>query len=637
MSTSFLVVCVLGLLATVVVASAQRIALGADWRDLVADQFRELISLRAMLWMGLGLAWAANALTLATVVIKGLGLFSSDSRGGTAGAFFLGAILAWPAWKSRKWLHLKLHKAPLIPPPAVNFASGVTNSGIAPDEMLRLGAERFPNHISPQRQEDRWIRWCLLLGCTIVALLLFGSVDSARSAARFTAVRTPGEIRQIIGMVLAYPSAVALLILLVSNRDYTLVPFRISLVVQAGLSLLVLVGAAMVAVPPGSVHRIGMVVFAFMAWRSAADLLVERRYGKMKRTLDPIVSDIRQQLPAFDGYTEEPSFCQPALNSVTLESRLAQGCRNVEEKGPLVTRHFARFFTIADVATRDCMMAQLRFLTVRRYVTLSSGVGTYASLRHPKVPVWNESLFPVSPPEGYVNCTDPLLLGSEWQAVLTCGRCGGTGQILENYQEYSTEYYTDSDGRSQTRTVSVTKQRWVVCPCCGGSGRLLHSQILHTQWQRMQPTLTTPEMMLSELVEDAEEVTFLELPVKENRQLLPSEVQFHVDQEGSARSLARAAQALAQKHFEHAAAIEHLHDGIVYRADFRVCGFKSIRMRFQNLAGREGWFFGNRPEFYFPRLPVSWEAVATAIFLPPVALSLATMVLGIAGKIFGDR
>ena len=637
MNVSFLVVCIVGMLATVAVSATRRMTLGAEWRELVADQFRELISLRAMLWMALGLAWAANGITLATVVIKGLGMFSSEARGGTAAAFFLGALLAWPAWESRKWLQELINKAPLTSPPAVNFANGVTHSALAPEHMLRLGAERFPNHICPQRQRDRWIRFGVFLGCCIGDLVLLSSVEGARSSARFTAEPMHGEMRGFIGMVLAYPSAVALVVLLLSNRDYTLVPFRLALLVQAGLGLLVFVGSAMVVSQPGSMHRIGMVVFGFMAWRLAADLLREWRYGKMKRTLDPIVSDIRQQLPGFDSYTADPSFCQPALNSATLESRLAQGCRNVEEKGLLVTRHFARFFTIVDVATRDCMMAQLRFLTVRRYVTLTSGVGTYACLRHPKVPVWNESLFPVSPPEGYMNYTDPLLLGSEWQVVLTCGRCFGTGQVRETYQEYYTEYYTDSEGRSQTRTVSVTKERWVVCPCCGGSGRLLHSQILHTQWQRLQPTLATPEMMLSELVEDAEEVTFLELPVKENRRLLAPEVQFHVGQGPSTQALAWAAQALAQKHFEHAAAIEQLHDAIVYRADFRVCGFKSVRLSFQNLSGREGWFFGNRPEFYFPRLPVSWEAMATAIFLPPVALALAAMMFGIVGRILGGK
>ena len=285
-------------------------------------------------------------------------------------------------------------------------------------------------------------------------------------------------------------------------------------------------------------------------------------------------------------------------------------------------RHFARFLDVVDIRTHDCVMAQLRFLTVRRYVTLTGGVGTYGPLRYPQVPVWDENLFPVRPPAGFVNWIDPLLLGSEWDVVVLCGRCGGSGQVRETYQEARTEYYTDSQGRSQMRTVYDTKERWVTCPSCGGSGRLLHRQVLNTQWQRLQPTVTEPEMMLAELVEDAEEVTFVHLPMKEDRRLLSVAVKVAVQPCPAANQLAQAARVLAARHSGHAAAVEQLHDGLVYRADFRVCGFRTVRMAFRNLAGRVGWFFGKRPEFYFPRLPLSWSAVATGVFLPPLAIAL---------------
>src|SRR5690606_34826042 len=108
-----------------------------------------------------------------------------------------------------------------------------------------------------------------------------------------------------------------------------------------------------------------------------------------------------------------------------------------------------------------------------------------------------------------------------------------------------------------------TKERWVTCPSCGGSGRLLHHQVLNTRWQRLQPTLTAPEMMLAELVEDAEEVTFVHLPVKEDRRRLSAPVKVTLPSCPAATRLARAGLALATRHPGHAAAVGELHDGVV--------------------------------------------------------------------------
>jgi len=42
-----------------------------------------------------------------------------------------------------------------------------------------------------------------------------------------------------------------------------------------------------------------------------------------------------------------------------------------------------------------------------------------------------------------------------------------------------------------------------------------------------------------------------------------------------------------------------------------------LRIEYQRLPGEVGWFFGRRPEFYFPTLPLSWSAVGTALFVMP--------------------
>ena len=72
----------------------------------------------------------------------------------------------------------------------------------------------------------------------------------------------------------------------------------------------------------------------------------------------------------------------------------------------------------------------------------------------------------------------PRCGGSGW---VTCSSCGGSGR--ESYTE--TEYYTDSDGKQQSR--SVTKER--TCSRCGGSGRETCSRCAGTGWITQYPVL----------------------------------------------------------------------------------------------------------------------------------------------------
>ncbi|MND05529.1 hypothetical protein D3C83_263740 [compost metagenome] len=65
-----------------------------------------------------------------------------------------------------------------------------------------------------------------------------------------------------------------------------------------------------------------------------------------------------------------------------------------------------------------------------------------------------------------------------------------------------------------------------------------------------------------------------------------------------------------------------------------MCGYRTICIRFEKLWGRVGWFFGRRPEFYFPRLPISWSALATCVFLPPLAAALGLGLLAVLVRVF---
>jgi hypothetical protein len=626
MFVTLLVVCAVGLVVTSAVNLIQRLGRGASLSELVAGRFHEVVSARALLWVAYALAWAINILVFVVLVVKGISLFGSGRSPGAFALVAASGLLAWPAYKVRRLLADKVIYGGSPVAPAVDIGSVNVEQGVEPHEFLRLGSERFPNHIDPRGRTDTGLRWGLLLGGIGTALLL--SVVAANLPAGATRpVVGDSAILASLGILWTYVAGSLLLMLLANNRDYTLVPFRVALLLEVVLGSMASVGTLMMGASGQQFLVASVAVFAAVGVRAGADLRVTWAYNRMKRTLDPIAEDIREELSSLDAIPADPNYRLPPLRPDALADRLAQGCRNVEEKGVFVARHFARFLDVVDVRTQDCAMAQLRFLTVRRYVTKTEGEGTYESTRYPPaVPVWNEGLFPLCPPDGFVSWLDPLLLGSEWDEIVVCPPCGGTGQVTETYQEprKRIDSYTDHNG--QTRTTETieydTKTRKVTCSTCGGCGRLLHHQILNTQWQRLQPTVTEPEMMLAELVEDAEETTYLHLPLVEGRRLLSEGIRVKAPSSPAGARLVRAARALAAKHQAHAAAVARLHDARIYRSDFRVCGFRTVRMEFGNLAGRVGWFFGRRPEFYFPRLPLSWAAVATGVFLAPLAAAL---------------
>src|SRR5207253_2245682 len=91
----------------------------------------------------------------------------------------------------------------------------------------------------------------------------------------------------------------------------------------------------------------------------------------------------------------------------------------------------------------------------------------------PEVPWWDLKLFPLHAPAGFVNHIDPLGLGEEYNVVVCCGGCGGSGQVTRTVTEYRTEYYTDSNGQSASRQVAESRQVQETCSMCTGSGRLL--------------------------------------------------------------------------------------------------------------------------------------------------------------------
>ena len=77
-----------------------------------------------------------------------------------------------------------------------------------------------------------------------------------------------------------------------------------------------------------------------------------------------------------------------------------------------------------------------------------------------------------------------------------------------------------------------------------------------------------------------------------------------------------------------------MQNGSLYLADFQIASFRTIMIEFVNLGGRIGWFFGRRPEFYFPRLPLCYTTILTLAVLPPLWLTLFLLLLVFSNKIF---
>jgi hypothetical protein len=284
---------------------------------------------------------------------------------------------------------------------------------------------------------------------------------------------------------------------------------------------------------------------------------------------------------------------------------------------------------VVEVEHQSFTVAMLRYLTVNRGVSLSGGVGTSEACRYPQVPVWNLQLFPLLPPahrgdDGFRDMDDSLPLGHEWDVVQICSRCGGSGWIWETVTDY--EYITDSGGQSQYRSASrqVAKTRQVqrTCPNCGGGGRTRHQQILNTWWRYLIPRITHPEIPIPELVENAEEERYFYLPLTVEFESVPFNQRGYSVDDALVHQMIDTGRELAALHDQHAQSVLSLKGGRLYKADFQVCGFRTIHFLVENLGGRGGWFFGKRPEFYFPRLPLCYPTICTFLFLLPIAIAL---------------
>ena len=623
LSSDFVTQFAVAFLATLLLTLMSRTIAGASPCFLIRSRFHEIPPVRALLHLGF---WTLRGLGVwggILMVQQGSRAWNTWDSGNREHAIIAGVALPSTIliWKLGSWFQSQvLSKTNLCLPQVRVRVSGIRR-GIEREVLDNLGLERFPNEYGAGWKQGLWTRaflaiifWCFAAGMA----LGFLQPDDNRVAEQITRITT--EILQQIPHYppaqLLFPGAcclIPLLCLLFTNRDYLMASFPSVLLLNA----LLLIGCGgqilLVHTDPQHVNGWLALLFALHGWRYSSDINRAWRYFRMKQIYKPMVERIRGH---FFWINEMPERADCALEPLTerlLQRRIAQGASNLEEYGVLTTRNYGRFLRVSEVNHQPFAAAMLRFMTVRRFVGTSSGTGTFRMLQHPVVPRWNETLFPLKPPSGYVNWTDPLWLNSSWDIVSLCGNCGGRGSV----ERTESESYTDSSGKSQTRT--VTKRE--TCNSCGGSGRLQYTQILNTQWQRLMPTLSSPEVPLPELLDDAEERVYYSLPLIEDRKRMPRigvngglDVDYFQDVHAEALSL-------TEEIGEETDQVMKLHGGeYLYRADFQITGFHVMTIRFPRLLFQRGWFFGARPEFHFPRVPLSLSMLATLTFFPPLAL-----------------
>lgn len=613
----------LAFLVTLLLTLLVRTLLGASPFYLIRSRFHEIPPVRALLhlvfWTLRGFGVLLGIATLQQAARAWERWHSGNRENAVlAAAAFLAAVVVGALCSAFQSFAINTLS---LPRPKVRIRVTGIQTGISRRLLERLGLERFPNEYGVAWKTGLAVRVLLALGFWTTAAGM--GLGWLRPDDTPLADRILLEVATLISHAPHFPRALLLfpaacvvtplLSLLWTNRDYLMVTFPCALVLDAVLTSGCLLLLLMANPEPQQAAGCLTVLAGLHGWRYASDVNRARGYFRMKRVYKPIVERIRQHFFWIGQLARTPDCALPELDETELSQRISEGAGNIEEYGILTTRNYGRFLRISEIQQEPFVAVMCRYLTVRRYTGTSGGTGTIRMLQHPAVPVWNETLFPLHAPSGYVNWIDPLWLDSCWDIVSLCARCGGSGWI----ERSESETCTDSSGKSQTRY--VTKRE--TCNSCGGFGRLQYTQILNTQWQRLMPTLSEPEVPLPELLDDAEERVYYSLPLVEDRSGLSvpgrngglsAELFEQIDED---------AQQVTQDSSEDFARVMELHHGdYLYRADFQVTGFHVLSIRFPRLLFQRGWFFGARPEFYFPRVPLSLSMLATLTFFPPLAL-----------------
>jgi hypothetical protein len=632
---------------------ARRWLAGATISDLLANGCYEWLPGRGVHFVVYGCIWifmVASGFSIAAAVIRLLAQFDNKRMPDWVSAIVMlvGATISFLLTRalyrfySATFIDIKKIQLPRVKV-SVKSIRPLRDAG----DTSRIGTERFPNVTSPFFGIGLLTRRVLRLAATLAlaiqlfiviplnlkterpmewlnTLILWQGILRDSYHSLIHAVRS-WELPKVSCLVGIYFASVLLIILLKNNRHYLLLRFSqaacLSLALAAAIWIQVcnlgIIGSWNFA----TVYTATFILLWLMGRRWKQDLLLAAKYQRTRSFLSPIQDLIQNSVHLFLARVQKDRYCRlPDLNAEQLAERITRGAHNIEESDPFVTRLYGRFMRIARVATERCTTASLRFMTINRFTELGNYWPSYGGLRDPSVPVWDETRFPIHAPDGFVTRRDSIRLPDAYNPIYYCPT---TETKTETYEE--TEYYTEWDSNSnssvsKSRTVQRTRQVQVTCSKCNGCGRLEYARYLVTTWQTHRPTVASPHMSMPELVENAEEVIYFRRPLVERGNVVRVATDQVIGEEPLKTEMRRAGDRLASKTTVLCEQIVKLtQDRYVYRADFIVGGLHAMNIRFAFLRSRSGWFFGKRPEFHFPRLPIGWATIATWMFLSPLA------------------
>lgn len=625
-----------------------RFGCGVSPFDLIKTRFYEVPPVRLSIYMAhLGL-WAVVIVSGWHIAAHGLQYYENQNAVHGQIAVMAAAVMV-AVFLVKRFVYRHIIVIHKNEPPSASVREVKTSSGIGAGRFATLGKEQFPQMLAYGITGGLVARAFLIcVGFSVTGLVIACMTEWGREQGwQFTIHTIICTVRhQIPPLATAWvvpagiSAAICFWLLLLFNFSYTLVRFRTNLLALFATACVVWIAALIQQATNDQLCILIGIGACACSVRWCHDLVRARNFIQQRRISVPIAAQLAESFPDLATLKSRADCRLKPLDESTLGARITQGCRNVEEASPLVTRNLARFLSLVHIEYEHVVAAMLRYLTVRRYVSTHFGGGTTRCLQNPIVPMWDESQFPVHPPQGYRNWLDPLGLGWVWDIVCICGPCGGSGRVTcsgcggSGTQQRSESYTETSNGQTvtHTRTYSVTCSGCggsgrVTCPTCSGLGRVVYHQTLNTHWQRMLPTRTSPHALVPEFMEDAEERIYYRQAMVENREQVSESPRHEGIEADLVKRLSRVIPEMATELPTICQSVEKHHDGVVYRCDFQVTGFWVLRIRFRRLRGKVGWFFGARPEFYFPALPLSWGMVGTIVLVLPFLLLTAQMAI----------
>ena len=622
-----------GTFYVIVIATEMRcwIRAGSSIADLIQGGFREIPALQWLLQ-------SACAIAVVSIVVECVSVLSSGSlRGRTVldsvvpiwalcVVLMIGAAaiaIALFAWVE----HSRIRGT------TTDFSTLGLVRSIRPDENA-TGTAKSDVKEAPEEALPQWDEW-RALEIAGIGLLALAAVLQFPSSSSASAVRAIDEVARFLASEVPpaalraalFPATVCLGVLTVDRGiPLTLSRSRRRLLRFGLLIFVALCGATLVADDP--VHPlspcvavlgmlgIGLVGIAIREEVDAKRTRARQEADQLRGVLAAGFPDFTRELESVAG-----SGSIPLLSQDEVRARVETGLARVEAQSRLIPRFMGRLMKITEVAATPVATMSLRFLTVRRRITLDTPKPTKEKRRHPSVDVWDADEFPINPPSGYGAGEDQrITLPAEYDVIKACRHCGGSGHVWEEESYFDSETYTDADGETQWQTVTRTRSVLETCHDCSGTGSLRYRQVIVTSWKPWQPTLqSSTSGPTRDMFEETSELDVRRCPLVENFEPTTEVKPIPPSPSSWGTWFQRAADRARQLSDRNDSLVADQFGGRVYRSELVVSITHAVRIGYTGLPGGSAWFAGCPPKSHFRRLPLAWSTLFASALLPPLA------------------